>query len=781
MEITFRKPNLDRFNISTIKNSVTLRLAKNEMKNYLSSPVAYVVMVLFVVIVSILLFSVYQYLKFGTGDLGDLFSSIGFGFIIIVPALTMGSIARERQTGTLEFILTQPISAVQFILSKFLAYTALIILMVGLTIPFTFIIGTLVPLDFGQVIMQYIGAIFLGMSFAGIGIAVSSFFKSEIVSLLVSLLVSALFVITGTSLLNIFPLQFQQFAEKFSLLSHYQSISRGVLDLRDVLYFVALIISFITISYFVIIRDKFPKKDKYLENSRLAVVIILVIAVTIGYFGQLIPGRIDFTSNGKYTLSEGSINTINQLQDIFNITFFAPSNLPQEFQPMLRETDDLLRDFQTRSSGKINIIRKDPQIDVTAKDEATRFGLQELTFQVNTEDTAQTAKGYFGIGFQYLDNVGGFDIPQDTSNLEYQITKNIKKLAKINIQTIGFLSNNVKQSTTASYNGFYQSLSELFIIEDVQLTKDNLTISPNIKAVIIPGPSAKFDQEVINKLKEYFNLGGSIFLLTDPLEAGQSESQLAIENPNSLRDFFSDIGIEVNNSVAYDLQSNNLVGINSGGMVYSVRYPFWLIASSTSEAKEVLKVDTFLPLLWSSDIRLDSGKFGDNKVIQLFRTTAKSNVATPPSANLAIDQKFTEKDNDGVKVVSVSVENKNGGRAIVVGDSDFLTDDILSALQSRQGQDQLATGFATTSLEWLTKDSGISQIAAKNRTAPRLVVDNVKTFTIVGFGIILPVVVVMIAGSVVFYRRKRLSTMSYGEEKFAEDLSEEEISEENKE
>lgn len=756
-------PNLKNINLKDLKpSSIVWVLVRKELRLYFASPLAFIILSLFIIAIGIIFLGVFQFLRFGTADLTQLFTAISFAFIVIIPALVMGSISREKLTGTIEATLTEPITELEFILSKFLSYSMLVALMLLITLPLSIIIGIITPLDFGQVFMQYIGGFFLGVCFVSIGIAVSALFKNEIASLLTTLLIAVLFMIGGTSLLNVVPISLQGIVEKFSLLSHYQSVSRGVLDLRDFLYFFIFILAFLGIAYFLIVKDKFPSKDKYLKNLRIGVVAILVVTVLVGYIGQSIPGRIDFTSNQKYTLSEGTNRIASELKDVFNITLYASNNLPQDFQPVLRDVENILRDYNFASNGKIIITRKDPLNDSSALEEAQKIGVTENIFAVNTGDSSQQVVGYFGLGFSFLDNKDVLNLNTAvTKELEFQITKKIKKVANINRQKVAILKTNVKQTTDSTYTRFAADLNELFDVTPLDLTRENPAISNEYKVLIIPGPNAKYDDEVINSIKAYYDNGGSIFLMVDSMDVNPYSGEPE-KNAASQADFFASIGITVNNDFVYDLDLNNQVQTGGGFVPVVVDYPFWVISQLSQEGSSIYKDIDFLSLIWASTINLDSSKFGNNKVTASYKTSQLSNTQGEGAIDIKIDQDLKPKEGDGPRNMVVNVENDKGGKAVIVSDSDYLSDDLLNALQGRDGsQDALAIAFATSSVEWLSGDQLISSIKVKDRISPRFSADSSQTAILVAFGLVLPVVLIIGIGGFKFYNRRKNSNKPY--------------------
>lgn len=753
----FRKPNL---NIS-LKTIFTL--TKRELLNYFASPLAYIVLALFVLIVAIIFFGVYQYLQYGTNDLTQMFTAIAFAFIIIIPALTMGSISREKQNGTIEFAMTQPVTEFEFLFGKFFSNSIILVISLVLTLPITLVISYLAPLDIGQILMQYVGAILMGLCFISIGIAVSSFFKSEITALLIAILIAALFVITGSPLLNFFPLQIQSIIERLSLLSHYQSISRGVVDIRDIFYFIGFIISFLSIAYYSLVRGKYPVNHKNILSMRFTLTGVLLIAILIGILGQVIPGRIDFTSNQKFTLSNETKNLINYtLKDPVQIEFFASSNLPVQFQSIKRDVEDILRDYALTSNGKITVQSYDPLTDNAAKESAENAGLQEVVFAINSQDASQRVAGMLGITFKQNENTDFLNINnQVTQDLEYQISRRIKKVGTEDKLDVAFVSNNVNQNLNSTYTIYNSELSQLYDIVDLELTKDNLTIPEDVKAIILAGPSGAFDPEVITALKEFYNNGGSLLLLVDTIQISPQDGTPSA-NGNSLAGLFVDYGVSVETNLVYDLKQNQIVGGGGGSFSFPVQYPLWFIADATEESLNAIKNVTNVSMLWASEINIDESKLNGNKLYRLFKTTDESNIQTIESINIGIGEEITPKESDSSRTIAVALENDKGGRAVIVGDSDFLGDDIINDLASRQtGLDSLNVSFGVGSVEWATKDNQLSSIKARNRLPTAISIGDSEKAMLLSIGGGFPIILTAIVGGVILYRRRALNKKKY--------------------
>lgn len=217
---------------------------KKEFRAYFSSPIAYIFITVFLVLMNWLFFRGFFIVK--QASMRTFFNLIPWVFLFFIPALTMRLWSEEKKEGTLELIMTMPIHDLSIILGKFFASFALLFLTIlfTLTIPVTlYFIGNI---DTGQFIGQYIGTIFLGASFIAIGLYISSLTENQIIAFIVTVVISFVFVIIGAPfVVNFLPDFLTPIFKYISLSVHYESLGRGVIDTRDVLYFLSLIILFI--------------------------------------------------------------------------------------------------------------------------------------------------------------------------------------------------------------------------------------------------------------------------------------------------------------------------------------------------------------------------------------------------------------------------------------------------------------------------------------------------------------------------------------------------------
>lgn len=229
---------------------------RKEINSFLSSLIGQVTIIVFLLINGLFLWVFplgFNILDYGYATLDNLFMLSPFVFLFLIPAITMRSFADERKTGTFEILMTRPVTDLQVITGKYLAGVVLVLLSIAPTLIYYYSVYQLgYPagnIDTGGTWGSYIGLLFLASGFVAIGIFCSSITDNSIVSFLLSLLISGFFYI-GFDFIHSLAIfgSFDLFIKSLGINAHYTSMSRGVLDSRDVLYFLSLIAFFILIT-----------------------------------------------------------------------------------------------------------------------------------------------------------------------------------------------------------------------------------------------------------------------------------------------------------------------------------------------------------------------------------------------------------------------------------------------------------------------------------------------------------------------------------------------------
>ncbi len=216
----------------------TMAIAKREFGSYVNSPIPYILVTAYLATAGYLFLSQLFFAK--QADMRPFFEIMPLLFCFIVPFVTMRLVAEERKEGTLELLLTMPVTDWQLVIGKFLAALGLMAVLLLLTVAFPITVAALGPLDKGTTVASYIGALLMAGAFIGIGVMASSFTKSQIVAALVAFFICFALYMLG-HLVGILPRSVANVAAGLSIAAHFMNIARGVIDTRDVIYYASII------------------------------------------------------------------------------------------------------------------------------------------------------------------------------------------------------------------------------------------------------------------------------------------------------------------------------------------------------------------------------------------------------------------------------------------------------------------------------------------------------------------------------------------------------------
>ena len=218
--------------------SPALVISRREIRTYFNSPVAYIVVAAFMVLTGYLFFT--QLFLEKQADMRGFFNIMPLMFMFVVPAITMRLLADEKSSGTLELLITMPVRDWEVVVGKFLAAMTLLCTAIGLTLVFALTVRALGPLDRGPAIGGYLGLVLMGGAYVSIGVMASSLTRNPIVSFIVAFVISFGLYLLGR-LTQFLPQAWQGLVAYLSIDGHFENIGRGVIDSRDVIYYLSVI------------------------------------------------------------------------------------------------------------------------------------------------------------------------------------------------------------------------------------------------------------------------------------------------------------------------------------------------------------------------------------------------------------------------------------------------------------------------------------------------------------------------------------------------------------
>ncbi|MBR4674284.1 MAG: ABC transporter permease subunit [Victivallales bacterium] len=223
-------------------------IAKRELSGYFNSPIAYVFIVIFLLLMGFFTFMMGGFFRSNEASLGAFFVWHPWLYMLLVPAIGMRLWAEERKQGTLELLFTMPITVNQAVIGKFLAGWLFLGLALLLTCPMPFTLYYLGSPDGGPMVTGYVGSFLMAGAYLSVASMTSSFTRNQVISFITSLVICLLLVLSGYPPVTNLLLKWGaanslvELASAFSVMFHFESLQRGVIDFRDLLYFASLIV-----------------------------------------------------------------------------------------------------------------------------------------------------------------------------------------------------------------------------------------------------------------------------------------------------------------------------------------------------------------------------------------------------------------------------------------------------------------------------------------------------------------------------------------------------------
>ncbi|MEZ5557381.1 MAG: Gldg family protein [Pseudomonadales bacterium] len=426
---------------------VIRRVARKELNLFFASPVGYLFLAAFLAVTLFVFFWGERFFARNVADVRPMFEWMPVLLIFLSAALTMRMWSEERRTGTLEFVATLPASYWEFVLGKFFACWALLGIALVLTLPLPFTVAAIADLDWGPVLAGYLAAMLLGGAYLAVGLFVSARTDSQIVSLIVASFACGLFYLLGSPLLtDLAGSTVGDLLRSLGSGSRFESITRGVIDIRDLYYYLSLLIVFLALNVYGLevqrwARDGAPQGHRaWRLGTALLVANLLLANVWLAQLGGL---RVDVTEGRMYSISDATRTYLAQLREPLLIRGYFSNKTHPLLAPLVPQMRDLLREIEVAGKGRVRVEIVDPEQNPELEEEAnTKYGIRPVPFQVADRYQSSLVNSYFDVlvsygdqyevlGFRDLIEVkvaGETDLDVRLRNPEYDITRTIKKV-----------------------------------------------------------------------------------------------------------------------------------------------------------------------------------------------------------------------------------------------------------------------------------------------------------------------------------------------------------------
>ena len=423
------------------------RVARKEFRGFFATPAAYLFLGAYLAATLFIFFWAEAFFARNIADVRPLFQWMPLLLIFLVAALTMRAWSEERRAGTLESLLTAPVAPLALVLGKLVAALGLVVLALALTLPLPLTVALIGPLDWGPVVGGYVATLFLAAAYVAIGLYMSSRTDNPVVALILTAVVCGVFYLVGSNTLaSLFGHPIGGVLALLGSGTRFESITRGVLDLRDIYYYLSIVGVFVVLNLYTLERLRWagnPASARH-RGWRIAAALAAANCVAANFWLAPIDGaRVDLTAGRIHTLSEATRHQLERLAEPLTIRGYFSAKTHPLLAPLVPQLRDLLEEYAVAAGGRARVEFIDPTRDRTAEEEAaSRYGVRPVPFQTADRYQASVVSSYFDIvvaygdqhetlGFRDLIEVkarGEGQLDVVLNNPEYAITRAIRKV-----------------------------------------------------------------------------------------------------------------------------------------------------------------------------------------------------------------------------------------------------------------------------------------------------------------------------------------------------------------
>ncbi len=420
-------------------------VAAKELRTYFLSPVALIFIATFLLASLFSFFWVEGFFVRGSADIRPLFKWLPVLLAFLVPALGMRLWAEEKKSGTMELLLTMPLTTWSAVLGKFASGLILVAVALALTAAVPISVSMLGDLDWGPVAGGYLATLLLAGAYLAITLCISAATSNQLVALVFGAVAcSMLYLVGSDTVAGFFGGNVAEILRGLGAGSRFDSIQRGVLDLRDLAYYAAIIGFFLSLNVLLLERQRWSGSAKGAPgrmNAVLAVVLLGANAVALNVLVAPVRGaRIDLTENHEYSISSVTKDLLQGLDEPLLLRGYLSEKTHPLLAPLQPRVRDMLEEYAALSPN-VSVEIVDPTTDEEAEAEAGKvWGIRSVPFQFADRHESSVVNSFFHVLVKYGDqhevlgfdqlievSANGMDIDVRLRNLEYDLTSTIQK------------------------------------------------------------------------------------------------------------------------------------------------------------------------------------------------------------------------------------------------------------------------------------------------------------------------------------------------------------------
>lgn len=574
---------------------------KKEIRQFLNALIAYVVIGVFLTGIGLLtwVFPDTSVLNFGYADLETLFGLGPFVLMFLIPAITMRMFAEENKSGTLELLFTKPITDWQIILGKYWAALTIVFIAIIPTLIYAYSISQLGNpvgnLDVPGIAGSYIGLLLIASVFVAIGLLASSLSENQIISFILAVFLCFLMFAGLFSASGLFSGQWTIYIKELSLSYHYEAMSRGLIDTRNLSYLIS-ISAFMLIITQLKLGARFFSLPKLKNRILLRSSILLVVLFGLNVISANLYQRIDFTSDKRYTLKPATEDMLGQLDQPLSVEILLSGDLPAQYQRLTQALDQTTKDFNAQSPNLITSFNTDPGDAASTEERNENYNyLMSQGFSpvraFFTENGNQVNKLIFPyVILRYNQQAAAISIfegktgvspdeviNQAVENLEFALAVGIQRLAQLGRKQVGIVQGH-GELDSLDIAGFKAEMVQYFDLVELELSDVGIE---QMDALVIAKPKEAFSREDKFILDQYIMQGGKVVFMIDALTENMTQAAgqgtLALPIDHNLDDLLFRYGIRLEKNLLQDIQNFGRypVVVDDDKNVINLPWPFY--------------------------------------------------------------------------------------------------------------------------------------------------------------------------------------------------------------
>lgn len=673
-------------------------ICKRELGAFFNSAIAYIFLIVFILISTGLYMTDFFFVL--RADMRSFFNTLPVVLCVFIPAVTMRLWAEDRRGNTLELLLTFPMKTHELVLGKFIASLLFYLAALATTFTIPLMLSVLSRPDFGPITASYFGALLAGAFFLAFGMFVSGLCRDQIVAFISSLLVCFGFILAGTeitaaSIDGWFP-GLGTFLKLFlGLLPHFASFARGVLDLKDILYFVIGTVIFLVLNGFWMEGRMRPKAKTIFTT---ATVISLGIFILFNWLmGDFSGARLDLTQGKIYTVSTVSKKILKELKaPVFVKYYVSPQEkMPTQMKTLEQEVIDKLQEFRIASEGKFDFkvfhleaanvgpaATPEKEGETSLESQAEQKGVEPFQVQSVEADQVGLRLVYSAIAIAHKEKPEEIIpqiIPSSLNDLEYLIISKIYRMTMTEIPKVAIMAPyeerqvNPQMAALLAQLGGGQMPDQYredefkylpaaleyagYETSRIRLTKEE-PIPSGTRTLAVAAPENLNDRQRY-EINRFLYEGGSVFLAVQnymfdyqPAQRGSIQIFPKPATPE-INTLLKNWGVSVDDSFLMDIQSE-VISISGAARMgpFSVSVPVKTplhIMIGSDGMNENLSITSNLPpvfYLWGSAIDVDQKKLDETGLkMDVLMKTSKESWKKPFSPEPMNQQSFEIPDN----------------------------------------------------------------------------------------------------------------------------------------